>query len=152
MQVHVLPVSWAERGSDLEDIRRRVFIEEQGVPPKVERDGQDPSAQHFLAIDAAGQVVGCGRLLPTGQIGRLAVLPARRSSGIGARLLALAIAEARQRGLTSVFLNAQVQAEAFYRRAGFVPVGGQFMEAGLPHQRMGCRSPSRRAVATSRRR
>lgn len=141
MQVHVLPVAWAERRAVLEDIRRRVFIEEQGVPPEVEQDGQDAAAQHFLAIDEAGLCVGCGRLLPSGQIGRLAVLSERRGSGIGAQLLALAIGEARQRGLTTVFLNAQVQAEAFYRRAGFVPVGEQFMEAGLPHQRMELKLP-----------
>lgn len=141
MRVHVVPVTWSERHAVLEDIRRRVFIDEQGVPAEVERDGRDAEARHFLAVDEAGQYVGCGRLLPSGQIGRLAVLPERRGSGVGARLLALAVAEAREQGQTLVFLNAQVQAEEFYRRAGFVPVGEPFMEAGLPHQRMELKLP-----------
>jgi len=141
MEVHVLPVDWADRRKALEDIRRQVFIEELGVPAEVERDGEDQTARHFLAIDEAGQHVGCARLLPTGQIGRLAVLPERRDSGIGARLLALAVAEATAGGLNRVFLNAETRAEPFYRRAGFVPVGEPFVEGGLPHQRMELKLP-----------
>lgn len=136
MQVHVLPVEWLSHGTVLETIRRQVFIDEQGVPAEIVRDGRDGDARHFLAITEAGQNIGCARLLPDGQIGRVAVLPDFRSRGIGARLLEAAIDQAKADGQTDLFLNAQTDAISLYRRAGFVPAGGEFIEAGLPHQRM----------------
>ncbi len=136
MQIHVLPVEWASHSSVLETIRRQVFIDEQGVPEDIERDGRDSDARHFLAITEAGQNIGCARLLPEGQIGRVAVLPDFRSRGTGARLLEAAIDQAKTDGQTSLYLNAQTDAISLYRRAGFVPAGREFIEAGLPHQRM----------------
>lgn len=136
MRTHVIPVSWESHGQILEELRARVFIEEQGVAADIERDGQDADAHHFLALTEAGQHVGCARLLPTGQIGRMAVLPEHRHQGIGFELLSLAVDHAKSLEFTELFLNAQTHAEAFYRRAGFMPVGGEFMEAGIPHQRM----------------
>jgi predicted GNAT family N-acyltransferase len=35
-----------------------------------------------------------------------------------------------------VLLHAQTQAEAFYRRFGFVPEGEEFMEARIAHRAM----------------
>jgi predicted GNAT family N-acyltransferase len=136
MQVHVLPVEWSSHSEVLETIREKVFINEQGVPADIERDGRDADARHFLAITEAGQHIGCARLMPDGQIGRVAVLPDFRSRGIGARLLAAAIEQAKTDGQTSLYLNAQTGAINLYRRAGFIPSGGEFLEAGLPHQRM----------------
>ncbi|MFV2091440.1 MAG: GNAT family N-acetyltransferase, partial [Pseudomonadales bacterium] len=68
MKVHVVPVDWISHRKVLQAIRGEVFIEEQGVPQEIEWDGQDDIAHHFLAINEAGLRVGCGRLLPTGQI------------------------------------------------------------------------------------
>lgn len=65
MRTHVIPVSWESHGQILEELRARVFIEEQGVAADIERDGQDADAHHFLALTEAGQHVGCARLLPT---------------------------------------------------------------------------------------
>lgn len=136
MQVHVLPVAWETHAKILDAIRTAVFIEEQGVPASIERDGQDDDASHFLAITEAGQHVGCARLLPDGQIGRMAVLTDFRGQGTGFELLNLAITHGKTLGFTQLFLNAQSQATDFYRRAGFIPVGGEFVEADKPHQRM----------------
>lgn len=136
MQVHVIPVTWETHRDILQEIRSKVFIDEQGVAREIEWDGQDDAAHHFLAINEAGQSLGCARLLPSGQIGRMAVLPHYRNSGIGFRLLQLAVEEAARVGFATLFLNAQTHAEPFYRKAGFVPVGGEFLEAGIPHQRM----------------
>jgi predicted GNAT family N-acyltransferase len=136
MEVHVVSVSWASHGAKLREVRRIVFIEEQRVPAELEWEDQDQDAHHFLAINEAGQPVGCARLLPSGQIGRMAVIETLRGRSIGERLLAAAVERARDLGMQRLFLNAQTQAEGFYRRAGFLPVGGIFMEAGIPHQRM----------------
>ncbi len=136
LAVHVTPVSWATHRAVLQRIRERVFIEEQRVPREIEWDGEDERCSHFLALTEAGQAVGCARLTPTGQIGRMAVLPEHRGSGLGRRLLDEAIEEAKRHGLEKVHLHAQIHAADFYRKAGFLPVGGEFMEAGIPHQAM----------------
>ena len=134
-EVVVRQVPWAESDATLMRVRRAVFVEEQGVSEAEELDGEDPSATHFLATDAAGVPIGTARLLASGQIGRMAVLPNWRQHGIGARLLAAAVAAAAERSL-EVFLHAQVTAIGFYQRNGFKAVGKTFMEADIEHRKM----------------
>ena len=129
-------VPWATHWRRLMAVRHDVFIVEQGVPEAIELDGRDPDAIHFIAVDAAGEPQGTARLLPDGQIGRVAVVAEARRRGIGRRLLALAIAAARRRGDAGVWLNAQIDALALYEQAGFRAVGETFLEAGMTHQRM----------------
>jgi len=117
-------------------VRDAVFVVEQGVPPEIERDEWDQRSDHALALDRDGQVVGTGRLLPDGHIGRMAVLPEWRGQGIGGRILASLIARAHERGMKRVVLNAQTHAVPFYARHGFAPFGDEFMEAGIPHVTM----------------
>jgi predicted GNAT family N-acyltransferase len=136
MDVHVVPVSWSSHRDQLRRVREVVFIEEQQVPREIEWDGEDDVSTHFLAITEAGQPVGCARLLPSGQIGRMAVLPTHRGTGLGRRLLEEAVEEAKRQGYSKVYLHAQTHALEFYRKGGFLPVGPEFMEAGIPHQAM----------------
>ncbi|MEY4364236.1 MAG: hypothetical protein RLZZ24_1588, partial [Pseudomonadota bacterium] len=68
-----------------------------------------------------------------GQIGRMAVARHHRGHGCGARILQALIEAARHRGDQSVVLHAQRHAEGFYARAGFVPEGEPYDEAGMPH-------------------
>jgi predicted GNAT family N-acyltransferase len=135
MNVYVARASWTTEGAKLRAVRERVFIIEQGVPRELEWEDDDVS-QHFYAYDDAGRVLGTARLHPTGQIGRMAVLPEHRNLGIGRRLLELAIAEARRLGLPRIFLHAQSHAQGFYEKSGFVMHGGEFEEAGIPHVEM----------------
>lgn len=141
MEVHVLSVDWETHRESLQAIRGEVFIEEQGVPKEIEWDGQDDVAHHFMAINEAGQRIGCGRLLPGGKIGRMAVLPGFRNQGVGRRILDAVIQDARELALTRVTLHAQADAINFYRRAGFLPEGVEFTEAGIPHQAMAMELP-----------
>lgn len=136
MDVHVTQVPWTSHGERLRRVREIVFIEEQSVPREEEWDGLDETATHFLALNAAGQPLGCARLLPDGQIGRMAVLKESRGTGLGLRLLEAAVAEAARQGHRRVFLHAQTHAIGFYRKAGFLPHGAEFMEAGIPHVEM----------------
>jgi len=136
MEIHVVPVQWATHGEKLRQVRGVVFIEEQKVPRDLEWDGLDDQAHHFLAMNEAGQAIGCARLLPSGQIGRMAVLKAFRGTGIGERLLDAAVEQAKKLRMDKVHLHAQIQAEPFYRKCGFQPVGQVFMEAGIPHRQM----------------
>lgn len=126
LRARVLPIRWA------------VFVTEQGVPPELEVDSWDKRCLHALAIDGQGQAVGTGRLLPTGHIGRMAVLREARGQGCGRALLAALMAEARARGHPQARLSAQRTAIGFYARAGFVCTGQVYLDAGIEHQDMVC--------------
>ncbi|MGY1731288.1 GNAT family N-acetyltransferase [Geodermatophilus sp. SYSU D01045] len=120
-------------------VRTRVFVEEQGVPPEVERDAADATAVHAVSRDDAGRVVATGRLLERdgrGVIGRMAVDAAARGAGHGAAVLAELHRQAALRGLAEVELHAQVTARGFYERAGYTAVGGEYEEAGIRHVTM----------------
>jgi predicted GNAT family N-acyltransferase len=126
-------IAWHGPEGEAGVIRRHVFIEEQNVPEALEWDQLDAVSTHFVARDAEGRAVGCARLTPDGQIGRMAVLPARRGEGIGSALLLAAIREAANSGCRQVLLHAQTLAASFYAGRGFEQVGEEFMEAGIPH-------------------
>jgi len=136
MAVHAVRVDWSSNQARLREIREKVFTDEQNVPRDLDLDGLDDEAIHFIALNEAGRALGTARLLHTGQIGRMAVLADQRGRGIGRQLLEAAIAEASRLGLSRVFLHAQRHAEEFYRKSGFLPVGVQFLEAGIPHIEM----------------
>lgn len=134
--INVRTADWEQDRDLLRRIREEVFIEEQKVPKDLEWDDSDAEAMHFLAEDHRGTPVGTARLLPNGQIGRMAVIAERRGFGIGRVLLDAAIEAAQANGLYSVFLHAQTQALDFYAKAGFHVVGDTFEEAGIPHVQM----------------
>jgi predicted GNAT family N-acyltransferase len=136
MPVTIKRTSWGEDQAALRHIRETVFILEQGVPESLEWDEQDDDAVHFLAVANGDIPVGCIRLLPTGQISRLAVLEAFRNQDIGSALLEMAEQEARQQGMKEIFLHAQTQASHFYESAGFTVSGGIFLEANIPQRQM----------------
>jgi predicted GNAT family N-acyltransferase len=130
--------------AEIADLRTRVFVLEQGVPPEIERDAADDTAVHVLSRDADGRVVATGRLLvggTTGSIGRMAADASVRGRGHGAAVLEELHRQAVLRGLTEVELHAQVGARGFYERAGYTAVGGEYREAGIAHITM------RRALA-----
>ena len=133
--VRVREVEWATHERALLQVRRAVFIDEQGVPEAEELDGEDANARHFLAEDEAGRPIGTARLLGSGQVGRMAVLPQWRRRNVGAQLLTRAVAAAQGAGL-AVFLDAQIHAQGFYERLGFKASGEVFLEAGIEHVRM----------------
>ena len=128
--------SWESYGDALRYIRERVFLDEQHVPEELELDGLDDGSDHLLASDMKGRPIGTARLLPDGQIGRVAVLPEWRSHGIGSVLLDRLIDIAREHGLKQVKLDAQEQAIRFYEQHGFTIEGEEFLDAGIPHRRM----------------
>lgn len=130
-------------------VRRDVFVTEQGVPADLERDDLDPTADHFVAY-AGPLAVGAGRLVvepagfagstvdlgPVGHLGRLAVRPEARGTGLGVALVRAIEAQAVRRGLRVVALSAQTQAIGFYERLGYTAHGDVFDDAGLPHRWM----------------
>ena len=127
---------WDELGALARPVREAVFVAEQGVPLALEWDEFDAVSRHVIARDSHGEVIGTGRLLPDGHIGRMAVLAAWRGKHVGRALMERLIAEAAQQKLQPLLLHAQVQAVEFYEKLGFVAEGAGFMEAGIPHRLM----------------
>ena len=124
---------WQQDNEPLKHIRRQVFIKEQRVPEALEWDQYDETSTHFLAINpASGEPIGTARLLPDGQIGRMAVLRSWRGFGVGTSLLKMALNACTG----TAYLHAQVHAIPFYVAHGFIISGKEFMEAGIPHQKM----------------
>lgn len=120
-------------------IRHRVFVDEQQVDPELEYDGLDDQAFHLLAL-VDGQAAGTLRIrFPNGmaKIERVAVLQEFRTAGIGAALTRAALDRIRaEPGVEKAVLGAQVSVIGFYEKFGFVPVGPEFTDAGIPHQMM----------------
>jgi predicted GNAT family N-acyltransferase len=129
-------VDWAEAVDGLRAVRRAVFIDEQAIPEDMEWDAFDATCRHAIAEDPSGKAVGCGRLLPDGHIGRLAVLRDWRGQGVGAALLVNLMDLARSRGHARAILEAQTRAMPFYVRHGFAAAGDEYVEAGIPHLTM----------------
>jgi predicted GNAT family N-acyltransferase len=127
---------WSRDQFLLRSVRMQVFVREQRVPEELEWDGQDSTALHLIAESGDGDIVGTARLLPSGQIGRMAVLPPWRRRGVGTLLLLELLRIAAEHNYPSPFLNAQSAVLPFYRSLGFAAEGESFDEAGIPHQRM----------------
>ena len=125
------------------DIRTKVFVEEQNVPAEEEIDEYDvisPNVYHILILDE-GVPVATGRLIyykaDTAKMQRIAVLQGYRTKGYG-RVLLLAMEElARELGLVASILDAQCQAEDFYKKLGYEVISTEpFYDAGILHVRM----------------
>lgn len=133
--VLIREASWTHDRDLLCKVRLEVFVQEQQVPQNLELDGLDATAVHFLAL-VEDKPVGTSRLLPSGQIGRMAVLVPYRNQGIGGKLLHATVARALELGFDRVFLHAQLSAADFYLRHGFEPYGETFEEAEIVHLAM----------------
>ena len=129
-------MDWARYSQALSSLRHVVFVEEQGVPLELELDGEDPNAHHAAAFSDDGEVIGTGRMLESGKIGRMAVCQLLRRRGIGRALLDTLVEEAQHMGLPDVSLGAQLSAIPFYEGAGFQAYGDVFLDAGIDHKMM----------------
>ncbi len=132
--------SWNDLGRDAKAIRTEVFVQEQKIPADMEWDAADAECVHAVAYNRFGLALATGRLLQhvpgVAKIGRMAVSQAMRGSGVGRHVLDALMKAARARGDREAILHAQSSAASFYARAGFVPRGPEFDEAGIPHVEM----------------
>ncbi|MCI5946825.1 MAG: GNAT family N-acetyltransferase [Oscillospiraceae bacterium] len=116
-------------------IRQTVFVEEQGF--REEFDTLDNTAVH--AVDFIdGSPVATGRIFPAEEngayyLGRLAVLKNFRKNGTGSKMLVFLESEAAKRGASKIILHAQIQAQPFYEKNGYIAEGEPFLEGSVPH-------------------
>jgi len=146
MKLTIFLTHWKAHKDQLKQIRESVFIEEQNVPIELEWDGLDTQAIHFLAeihsestLEQKKLAVGTARIIikdNQAYIGRMAVLSQWRGQGIGTKILQSCINECKKQKVAKITLNAQVYITEFYQKAGFKSIGDQFLDAGIPHQKM----------------
>jgi predicted GNAT family N-acyltransferase len=121
-------------------LRRHVFEVEQGVPRPVFPDSWDAVADHAVAYAPDGTCIGTGRAFRldsrTFRIGRQVVAPGHRGNGVGRALLLALERIADLRGVKEIVVHAQVGAEPWYRKHGYLPEGPVFEEQGTPRQRL----------------
>jgi len=106
---------WPYDQTFMDVFRRTLKITEQQI-----------RAHHVLVHETVGVVDAVGVLaLYDGEweLDHLWVDPPAIGRGVGKRLLAAFLAEARRRGAGRVVLNADPHAEPFYRRMGAVKIG-----------------------------
>lgn len=141
MELEIQDVDWASSRAILSDIRKAVFIIEQGVPKEDEWDTADtaPTTVHFLAR-MQENAIGVARLVFLAdnqiKIGRLALLPKYRNRGWGYTLMQHAVSHALSCSPKRILIHAQCDRQNFYSRLGFIPEGKVFDEAGIPHIKM----------------
>ncbi len=120
------------------EVRFRVFVGEQSIPPEEELDELDVQAAHAIAL-AGGQAIGTGRVIVTGgtaRIGRMAVDRPHRRSGVGGLILRFLEDTARARGASEFVLHAQEYIKSFYASQGYREQGEPFLEVDIPHVEM----------------
>ena len=131
--ISIRKVSTAEELQQAQEIRVRVFEEEQGFPHEVNIDGVDRAASHVLAFD--GEVaVATARLTVVadgqGMIARVAVLPSHRGMGFGRHLVQELETMGRNDGLHTLCLEPHAHLEDFYHALGYERIAGSVDVAG----------------------
>lgn len=134
---YVEPANWSADEQVIRRLREQVFVDEQHVDAELICDASDPLCVHVIARDSASRdAIGTARMSAEGKIGRMAVLSKWRRAGVGSAMLQALLDQARERRLSQVHLNSQVDAVDFYRQHGFERTGEIFVEAGIDHTRM----------------
>jgi putative N-acetyltransferase (TIGR04045 family) len=123
------------------EIRRAVFVAEQGLFRADDRDehDEDPATVHVLGL-VEGEPAGSVRLYPLRdgrwKGDRLAVLPAHRRVRLGGPLVRCAVGLAGERGGTVMEAQVQLPNVRFFVQLGWSAVGSPADHVGVPHQRM----------------
>lgn len=119
------------------EIRRKVFVEEQGVDPELEYDEHESSCTFYL-LNYNGNPVGTGRWRFTEngiKLERFSILPEFRNRGLGAELIKAVLIDVLPEN-RKIYLHSQLRAVNLYERFGFVKEGELFIEAGIEHYQM----------------
>lgn len=122
------------------DIRRLVFVNEQGVPLEEEIDKFDESNSviHLLGTHHNNSVAASRiRFVDDyAKLERIAVLKEFRGNNFGAEMVIAMEEVILNYNYKTAVLNAQTYAEDFYKKLGYATTSDIFMDAGMPHVTM----------------
>lgn len=124
-----------EKIEDAYKVREKVFIKEQGVEEKIEKDDFDKEATHVIIYDKEIPIATARLIEKSGiySIGRVAVLKEYRGKLYGKRLIKILLEYAKKRGIKEIELHAQINVENFYKNLGFESIGEVYIEAEIEH-------------------
>jgi len=121
------------------EVRRQVFVREQGISEDLTFDEHDREALHVVVKDGE-RVIGSARVqfLADNQakLERMAILKRYRHKGIGREMLLFLDAVWKDKQVQQVIIHAQFEVVPFYKLCGFDELGLPFWEAGIKHIKM----------------
>ena len=121
------------------EVRRQVFVREQGISEDLVFDGHDREALHMVVKDGE-RVIGSARVqfLADNQakLERMAILKRYRHKGIGKEMLLFLDSVWKDKQVQQVIIHAQLEVVPFYKLCGFDELGSPFLEAGIKHMKM----------------
>ncbi|MCM1494895.1 MAG: GNAT family N-acetyltransferase [Bacteroides sp.] len=119
-------------------IREEVFVKEQGF--KVEFDNIDETASCVVLYETQIPIACCryfeGNEAGEYVVGRLAVRKEYRGRHLGEQMLELVEKAVKDAGGRRVSLSAQVQAEGFYEKQGYLKIGDIYYDEHCEHIHM----------------
>jgi predicted GNAT family N-acyltransferase len=145
-------VKWAIEEDEVRaafDIRRDVFVGEQGYTEAQEFDEAESVALHVVAqlvpgcatTPGAARHLGAARLLldssedpPVAYVSRLSVRKLAREMCLGRAIVEFILDGARDMGIVKARAGAQKTALEFWERLGFEPTGEEYMDFHVPHE------------------
>lgn len=126
---------------DLLQLRSEVFVVEQDCVYQ-DIDGKDQKALHVLGYHDANLVAYTrifkkGDYLEEASIGRVVVSAEARKHNFGKEIMNSSIEAVSIYFNTSIIvLSAQTYLKRFYNNLGFIEVGEEYLEDGIPHIKM----------------
>ena len=140
-------------GDDLSEIlkiRRKVFVEEYGIPEDVEFDGLDDMAMHAIIYEENEHwqkqskeiekvPVATGRIIYDGTvciIDKVAVLKENRGRKYGDFTVKMLLSKAFTSGINDVMTKTISEAQGFFRTIGFANDREEYLENGIPYVNM----------------
>jgi predicted GNAT family N-acyltransferase len=121
------------------EVRRQVFVREQGISEDLVFDGRDREAMHMV-VKVGEKVIGSARVQflagNQAKLERMAVLKRYRRKGIGKEILLFLDTVWKDKRVQQVIIHAQLEVVPFYKLCGFDELGSPFREAGIKHIKM----------------
>tara|TARA_B100001778_G_C18555783_1_gene615279 strand:+ start:646 stop:1089 length:444 start_codon:yes stop_codon:yes gene_type:complete len=122
-------------------LRSQVFVVEQECIYQ-DMDNKDQRALHLLYKEN-NNIVAYTRIFKSGDyyknpsIGRVVVSKNKRGNNIGKKIMLESVNYIKQNlKAKTIEISAQMYLENFYKELGFYAKGKEYLEDGIPHQRM----------------
>lgn len=121
-------------------LRDKVLREPLGLSLFDEELTVEDSQIHFGLFTDEQKLIACAIGVPLHEslvkIRQVAVSPEVQRQGVGARLMTELEHELFRRGFRHFTLHVRLEVKGFYDALGYVQVGSEFEEVGLPHLKM----------------